>query len=62
MIAGIYLLVGLIAVASLIAGGRASAAETPHWKRFDDAHYWDEMAEDWRPHEEPAYGSRTATA
>ena len=62
LIAGIYLLVGLIAIASLIAGGREAAAETPHWKRFDDAHYWDERAEDWRPHEDVACGSQPAAA
>lgn len=54
MIAAIYVLVGLAAVVALIAGGREGVAQTAHWKRFDDAHYWDDKAEDWRPHEDRA--------
>ncbi len=51
LIAAIYGLVGLIGLAALFMGGREIVAQTAHWKRFDDAHYWDEAAEDWRPHE-----------
>lgn len=54
MIAAIYVLVGLVAVVALVAGGREVVAQTAHWKRFDDAHYWDDAAEDWRPHEDRA--------
>jgi hypothetical protein len=54
MIAAIYVLVGVVAVVALIAGGREVTAETAHWKRFDDAHYWDDKAEDWRPYEDRA--------
>lgn len=59
LIAAIYGLVGLIGLVALIIGGREVVAQNAHWKRFDDAHYWDEAAEDWRPHE---HASRPATA
>jgi len=61
MIAAIYGVVGLIGLAALIIGGREVVAQTAHWKRFDDAHYWDEAAEDWRPHEH-ANASQAAAA
>lgn len=61
LIAAIYGLVGLIGLAALIVGGREVVAQTAHWKRFDDAHYWDEAAEDWRPHEHLS-ASRPAAA
>ncbi|KIZ48221.1 MULTISPECIES: hypothetical protein [Rhodopseudomonas] len=60
LIAGIYVVLGLIGLAVVIFGRRAGATETPHWKRFDDAHYWDDLAEDWRPHEDA--GSQAAAA
>ncbi|MGX7743925.1 hypothetical protein [Rhodopseudomonas parapalustris] len=59
LIAAIYGLVGLIGLVALIISGREVVAQSAHWKRFDDAHYWDEAAEDWRPHEHTA---RHATA
>ncbi|PZA09744.1 hypothetical protein DNX69_20540 [Rhodopseudomonas palustris] len=59
LIAAIYGLVGLIGLVALIIGGREVVAQSAHWKRFDDAHYWDEAAEDWRPHE---HSARAATA
>ncbi|MGO3928280.1 hypothetical protein NP284_08205 [Rhodopseudomonas pseudopalustris] len=54
LIAAIYVLVGLIGVVALVLGGREMVSETAHWKRFDEAHYWDDAAEDWRPHEQLA--------
>ena len=51
LIAAIYVLVGLIGVVALIASSREAVAQTAPWKRFDEAHYWDDHAEDWRPHE-----------
>ncbi|WP_022720946.1 hypothetical protein [Rhodopseudomonas sp. B29] len=60
LIAAIYVLVGLIGVVALIAGGREAVAQTAQWKRFDEAHYWDDSAEDWRPHDH--HGSQTAAA
>ncbi|MGP9812598.1 hypothetical protein ACTZWT_13890 [Rhodopseudomonas sp. NSM] len=58
LIAAIYVLVGLIGIVALVVGGREFVSETAHWKRFDDAHYWDDAAEDWRPHEHLAVASR----
>ncbi|ABD09166.1 hypothetical protein RPB_4483 [Rhodopseudomonas palustris HaA2] len=58
LIAAIYVLVGLIGIVALFVGGREMMSQTAHWKRFDDAHYWDETAEDWRPHEHLAVASQ----
>lgn len=56
LIAAIYVLVGLIGLVALVYGGREMVSETARWKRFDEAHYWDAAAEDWRPHEHLAAG------
>ena len=58
LIAAIYVLVGLIGLVALVYGGREMVSETARWKRFDEAHYWDDAAEDWRPHEHLAGQAR----
>lgn len=56
-VAALYLLVGLccIPLAIWLSKRFARTMPRPHWKLFDDTHYWDAIAEDWVHYDGPAY-------